>query len=362
MVKDAARCAWIISLTLLVYACSKTTPPAPTPRFVAWSYQDRTVPKQVCVLPFADQTNTPGLANQVRRSFAGNLSVKRFADAELYDIDDRLQLLGGDWRNSPAQQIGKTVGCDALIYGEVTRADRLYLALYSQLTLEGTVRLVDVATGQTLAEGAYATKFRSGGVPLSPLSVVPDAVKNLSNLSETQMTRAVDDLGRHLAEQVPDLPAWLPNPPVQYAASSAPSGTKGTVPSKELNSLPPGAEKKVARVDIAAYDVLPFPSSVSLKKNPPAVVKDAPAPPVQSLPGQEGYRLQVASFNTKSEAEQVARLLHDHGYQPEIAQATGAHQGWHRVVLGPFPSIHSAQEVGAQIKKTLSFSPIVITP
>jgi len=33
---------------------------------------------------------------------------------------------------------------------------------------------------------------------------------------------------------------------------------------------------------------------------------------------------------------------------------------WYRVVLGPFPSIHSAQEVGARINKTLRFSPIVI--
>src|SRR5262245_2927176 len=187
MLKKAVRCAWVVSLCLLT-ACAKTVLPSPTPRFIAWSQQDRTTTKRVCVLPFVDQTNTPELANKVRRSFAGNLSLKRFADVELYDIDARLKSLGGGWRNFAAPQVGKAVGCDALIYGEVTRADRLYLALYSQLTLAGSFRLIDGATGQTLAEGSYATKFRSGGVPLSPLSIVPNAVQTFSNLSDTQMT------------------------------------------------------------------------------------------------------------------------------------------------------------------------------
>jgi len=360
MLKKAVRCAWAVGLCLLT-ACAKTIPPAPTSRFTAWSQQDRTTPKRVCVLPFADQTDTQDLANKVRRSFAGNLSLKRFADGELYDIDARLKSLGRGWRNFPVPQVGKAVGCDALIYGEVTRADRLYLALYSQLTLAGSFRLVDGATGQTLAEGFYATKFRSGGVPLSPLSVVPNAIQTFSNLSDTQMTRAIDDLGRHLAEQVPDLPAGFPNPPIQYAAASAPSGTKETVPPKELNS-PPEAGKKSAAVEVAAYNVLPLSPPVAPGEKPSALVKETSAPSGPLPTSQDSYRLQVAAFNSKSEAEQVARLLRDKGYQPEIAQATGAHQGWHRVVLGPFPSIHSAQEVGSQIKKTLPFSPIVINP
>ena len=93
-----------------------------------------------------------------------------------------------------------------MLYGEVTDAGRLYLAVYSQLTVAAEIRLVDVATGHPLVQESYATKFREASVPLSPLSIVPDVIKTWMNLSETQMKRAIDDLGRNLASRVPDLP------------------------------------------------------------------------------------------------------------------------------------------------------------
>src|SRR5581483_2306067 len=175
MGKGAVRCAGILSFSLFVSACSQTTPTIPTPNFIAWSQADRTIPKRVCVLPFADKVKVPGLANQVRQSFAGHLSIKHFVDSELYDIDSRLETLGPEWQTVSAQELGRTLNCHALIYGEVTRANRLYLALYSQLTLEGGILVVDARTGHTLVKDSYATKFRSAGLPLSPLSIVPDA-------------------------------------------------------------------------------------------------------------------------------------------------------------------------------------------
>jgi hypothetical protein len=214
------RILWLVWLSLFFTACAKTTPPRPTPHFLAWS-QDRATTKRLCVLPFLDRTQTPGLATQVRQSVAGHLSVKHFTDVELSDVDARLTTVGKEWRNFSSQQLGRAIGCDALLYGEVTDAGRLYLALYSQLTVAAAIRLVDVATGKTLVHESYATKFREAGVPLSPLSIVPDIIKTWVNLSETQMTRAIDDLGRNLAEKVPDLPALLPAPPGQEAVDAS---------------------------------------------------------------------------------------------------------------------------------------------
>jgi cell division septation protein DedD len=74
----------------------------------------------------------------------------------------------------------------------------------------------------------------------------------------------------------------------------------------------------------------------------------------------EGYRLQVAAVRTPAEAQRIIHLLRGKGYEPIVAQSVDTKPIWYRVVLGPFPSIHSAQEVGARINKTLRFSPIVI--
>lgn len=352
MGKGAVWCAGIMGFSLFVSACSQTTPIVPTPNFIAWSQADRTIPKRVCVLPFADKAKVPGLANQVRQSFAGHLSIKHFVDSELHDIDSRLETLGPEWQTASVQELGKALGCHALIYGEVTRANRLYLALYSQLTLEGRILLVDAETEQTLAKDSYATKFRSASLPLSPLSFVPDAVRTFTNLSDAQMVRAIDDLGRNLASKVPDLPAL---PTHRYSVSS-PSALPETSPPPlqlptpsfvaEKKRLPPS--KTVAQLESSTFDV-PL-------TNTPSNAKEAATVSMKD----EGYRLQVAAVRTSLEAQKVVKLLRSKGYQPSVAQSVGTTPIWHRIVLGPFPSIHSAQAVGVQINKVLRFSPIVI--
>jgi len=265
--------AGVLSFSLLVSACSQTTPTAPTPRFIAWSQADRATPKRICVLPFADKIQVPGLTNQVRQSVAGHLSIKHFADAELHEIDSRLETLGPEWQTTPAQDLGRTLSCNALVYGEVTRASRLYLALYSQLTLEANILLVDTETGQTLLQETYATKFRSADIPLSPLSIVPYAVKNLNNLSDVQMIRAVDDLGRNLANTVPDLPALPTHPSVTAVPSAPPNGERPSppqVPTPTLiaakNKLP--AARTVAQLESSTFDVPPTDAPLNDEKAP----------------------------------------------------------------------------------------------
>lgn len=362
MGRGVVWCAGVLSFSISISACSQTTPTVPTPRFIAWSQADRTTAKRVCVLPFADKAEAPRVANQVRQSFAGHLSIKHFVDTELHEIDSQLETLGPEWQTTSAQDLGKMLGCNALIYGEVTQASRLYLALYSQLTLAGNILLVDAKTGQTLVKDGYATKFRSAGLPLSPLALVPDVVRTFNNLSDAQMVRAIDDLGRNLADKVPDLPA-LPTYPSTTSVPSAPPSTDHLPPPQVPASASVSKKENlpfvrtVAQLDSSTFDVPPTSASTSAKKTPNAAVNTITASAGMQ---DEGYRLQVAALRTAIEAQKVVQLLRAKGYQPIVAQSVGTKPVWHRIVLGPFPTIHSAQEVGAQINKTLRFSPVVI--
>jgi cell division septation protein DedD len=352
-VDDTRQIGWMVWLSLLFAACAKTTPSIPTPHFLAWS-QDHATPKRMCVLPFLDRTHTPGIATQVRQSVAGHLSVKHFTDVELSDIDERLSQVGEEWRNFSPQQVGKTVGCDAMLYGEVTEASRLYLALYSQLTVAASLHLVDATTGQTLAQESYATKFRAAGVPLSPLAIVPDVVKTLANLSETQMTRAIDDLGRNLVEKLPNLPARRLPSQEQFAtaAPASPALLTAMPVSGEAFALS-ARDNQPAAVEIATVSFLP--PTVSRAEKPTLSV-----PPTSGT--QRRYRLQVAEFRMYRDAQRVVRLLRNKGYPAMIAQTVEEQQTWNRVVLGPYPSLQEAQQVGASIEKISSLSPVVIRP
>lgn len=198
---------WIggMILGLAVPACSAQPEPMPTQHFVNWSRAPAAQAKRLCVLPFDETGEVRGLAERVRQAVAGQLSLKRFADTELHAIDDRLAAMA-DWRTRTPQSVGRLLECDALVYGRVAPLERLYLVLYTQLALEGTLQLVDAATGRTLVHEVYTTRFHDGGLPLDPVSLATTAARSLGTYSEVRLSRAIDDLGRNLAALVPDLP------------------------------------------------------------------------------------------------------------------------------------------------------------
>ena len=192
----------VVWLVVLCTACGPHKPAPPSAQFVAWSQQGAS-PRWLCVLPFTNETAQPEVGRQVRRSFAGHLSTKRFRDVELHEIDANLP---ADWRQLPAQSLGDILGCHALVYGLVSRARRLYLGVYADIALDGGILLIETRTGQTLVKATYRTRLRRGGVPFSPLGLVAGTVMTLRHINDAQMVRAIDDLGRNLAAAVPDLP------------------------------------------------------------------------------------------------------------------------------------------------------------
>ena len=196
----------VVWLVAMCTACGPHKPAPPSAQFVAWSQQGAS-PRWLCVLPFTNETDQPEVGRQVRRSFAGHLSIKRFRDVELHEIDTNLPT---DWRQLPAQSLGKILGCHALAYGLVSRARRLYLGVYADIALDGGILLIETRTGQTLVKATYRTRLRRGGVPFSPLGLVAGTVMTLGHITDAQMLRAIDDLGRNLATAVPDLPPPSP--------------------------------------------------------------------------------------------------------------------------------------------------------
>lgn len=307
--KKYAGLVWGVCLALVCTACGAQKPAPPSSHFVAWSQQDPN-PKRVCVLPFSNRTGRPAVVTQVRRSFAGHLSTKRFVDVELHEIDARLP---PDWRGLSARALGETLGCQALVYGIVTQARRLYLGLYADIVLDAGIRLIDTQSGRSLVEESYTTRFRSGGLPLSPIGIVPNAVLLLRDISDEQIQRAVDDLARNLAARVPDLPYHpVPASPARPELADAPPP-----------ALPTGPES----------------------------TRQAPA----------SYRLQVAAFASAESASSAVQLLRQRGYQAELLAPPGLASRWYQVVLGPFPSAASAQQVGVAIRQELPFSSPTVT-
>ena len=201
------RGMWIggVMLCLLLPACASRKPPTPTRNFMTWSQQAPAHKKQLCVLPFENTSHIDGLDEKVRQGVAGHLSVKRFTDVELHDIDARLAGIH-NWHTLAPQDLGRRLKCDVLVYGLVSKPDNIYVGVYSQLALEGTLRVVGVASGDVLLHETYTTRLHDMGLPLSPVSLVVSLVRNLWTFTDIRFVRAIDDLSRNLAALVPDLP------------------------------------------------------------------------------------------------------------------------------------------------------------
>ena len=301
------RGVWIsgVLICLLLPACSSRKPPIPTQNFVNWSQQAAPHKKQLCVLPFENASHIDGLDEKVRQGVAGHLSVKRFTDVELHEIDARLADIA-NWHRLAPRDLGRRLSCDVLVYGLVSKPNNIYVGVYSQLALIGTLRVVGVATGNVLLHETYTTRLHDMGLPLSPVGLVTSMVRNLRTFTDTRFVRAIDDLSRNLAALVPDLPE---------------TGARTSTVSQKQDS---------------------------------AVTR--PARPVRQ---SQIYQVQVAAFRSHGEAQRAARLLHQEGYAPAIAEVAGMRQEWHRVIIGPFSSARSAYETRGQIKEKLPFDPIV---
>ncbi len=301
------RGMWIsgVLICLLLPACSSRKPPTPTQNFVAWSQQAAPHKKRLCVLPFENASHVDELDEKVRQGVAGHLSVKRFTDVELHEIDARLTDIA-DWHRLAPRDLGRRLNCDVLVYGLVSKPDTIYAGVYSQLTLIGTLRVVGVASGDVLLHETYTTRLHDLGLPLSPVGLVASMVRNLRTFTDTRFVRAIDDLSRNLAALVPDLP--------ETGAST----------------------------------------SAASQKQDSAMTR--PARPVRQ---SHIYQVQVAAFRSHDEAQRAARLLHREGYAPAIAEVARMKQEWHRVIIGPFSSARSAYETSGQIKEKLPFDPIV---
>jgi hypothetical protein len=176
-------------------------------------------PHSIAILPFRDQTGMPELPRMVREGLYGHLSHRPFSDVELDRIDRLLDPTGSPPDNPPPtavlQELGDQLGCDAVIIGTVTEFERLFMGVYSQLSLGAAITIYDVHDGRRLWADRHVTRLQDGSLPLTPLEIPLSGMRSGWNLRDSQIVRAVDDLARTLADRIPG-PGRASAPPAEW--------------------------------------------------------------------------------------------------------------------------------------------------
>lgn len=193
--------ALIFFIFVSPFACSRNNIMPPPPK--ADPIHGLSTPR-IAVFPFQNRTEEAGIAHLVRVSFYSHLSARPFRDIELAVVDASVQNPTAQARNpSQIRELGRTVGADLVITGEIFDFHRVYVGVYSQMGVEAGIHVWDVATGRRIWSEQHRVDSHEGGLPFNPLEIPLIGVRSGYHLRDRNKIRIVDELSRHLAGRVP---------------------------------------------------------------------------------------------------------------------------------------------------------------
>jgi hypothetical protein len=166
------------------------------------------LPTIIAVMPFQNQTAVPGADERVRREFCNLFSSKPYVDIELAVIDEKIVMLERETGKrvfdlKPAE-VCRAIGCDGLIFGNVTAYEKVYAGVYSQLGAAAEIWMVDAETGKEVVRVQDSVNYYEGNIPLSPLGAIMTALSTAANVRELQEVRMVNELSNKLIQKIPD--------------------------------------------------------------------------------------------------------------------------------------------------------------
>ncbi|MBN1613578.1 MAG: DUF799 family lipoprotein [Deltaproteobacteria bacterium] len=225
-----ASVLFILLLLLLVMnqSCviaTKTTAIAPEIRslfegtYQVDPYMETHKPRTVAVLPFYDQSQGKAGYEAVRKGFYNHFSSLPYMDMELARVDDLLTKANladpeAIKRTAPAD-LGKILGVDAVVYGDISNFDKLFALVYSQVSVGADIRMFDAKTGHFLWSGKHVVRIHEGGIATTPVGIIATVIATAMNVRDIQLLRACDDLFREMVKTIPSPPlAEALRPPV----------------------------------------------------------------------------------------------------------------------------------------------------
>ncbi len=165
------------------------------------------LPRVVAVMPFQNETEEIGIANQVRKTFYNHFSSKPYRDVELTIVDEKVIHLEKSSEKNILEltpvEICKEIGCDGLIYGKVTEYTKMYAGLYSQLGAGAEIWMVNAKTGKEVFRVRDSVTYHGGTIPTSPLGMIISGVSTAMNISDIQQMRLINELSHKLNERIP---------------------------------------------------------------------------------------------------------------------------------------------------------------
>jgi hypothetical protein len=204
------------------------TDPGLTDYVVATDYQEQP-PRRIAVLPFVDHGNGEYIvdkiplsfhksereldrsawthANRVRRSVSGEIGGREFEIVPLVAVDAVLADRGIDnWNKlmsvNPGE-LGRWLGADAIVYGEVLDYDAYWAALISAWRVSAQIRMISTRDGHQIFSGASHRYSVDLSPAFDPIDIGINSVLTLISLRDLRLARTEYEVGREIVMRLP---------------------------------------------------------------------------------------------------------------------------------------------------------------
>jgi hypothetical protein len=185
-------------------------------------------PEEIAVLPFRDRNQGDYLidkislsprngeegrqwawtyAQRLRRRVTGYLAQREFVVDNLLAVDTVLADRGVDsWQKLiavPPRELGRWLGADAVVYGEVLHYEAFYAFLVASWQVEVRIRMVSTRDGHELFaadDNRYAVDLRPS---LDPIDMAINSAFALLQLRDVTLARAEEEVSREVVLRIP---------------------------------------------------------------------------------------------------------------------------------------------------------------
>ncbi len=205
--------AFFALLFFVCGGCAGHAPPAYQPLSNAVECGDP--PQSVAVLPVINHTNIEGLEEEFRVSVFSQMTVLPYRDVELSAIDSKLEENGlmedFAFTEVSIRELGRILRCDAVALGEVNDFYRVFLGVYSRMSIEGSITIWDTRTGEKIWTETKEVSKHEGGIPFNILDLPLISVRSGYNLRNTNQEEVVEELAELLISRIPAPACFIAN-------------------------------------------------------------------------------------------------------------------------------------------------------
>jgi hypothetical protein len=194
---------------------------------MASDYQEH-APAVIAVMPFCDKGSANFTVNKIpvtfrnqqeqdqwawtdaqrlRRSVMGFLAEREFTVINPIAVDAVLKARGIDsmekLRKTSPVELGKLLGADALVYGEVNNYEGYYFGLVSAYRVGISTWMLSTRDGETLIRETGGRFSVDLSPALSPQDALINSVMTLLEFRDVTLARAEEEVGRELVLRIP---------------------------------------------------------------------------------------------------------------------------------------------------------------